>query len=160
MTLMTVRHRRANRQYVAMTDEEVWSFLDSKDRVFVAFPGDDGYPHVTPMWFCLLNGRIYLRTHDYKVKVRLAAAGKACCSIDDGKKYTELRGVSIWGRSRVVTDHPTVRRIAEAMDARYASVQWKETEMPRSWVTERKRERRAYIEIVPERISSWDNRKV
>jgi hypothetical protein len=32
--------------------------------------------------------------------------------------------------------------------------------MPRWWVTERKKERRAYIEIIPERISSWDNTKL
>ena len=160
MTLTSPRHRRANRQYVAMTDDEVWSFLDSRDRIFVAFSAEDGYPHVTPMWFCVLDRRIYLRTHDYKVKVKLAHFGKACCSIDDGGSYRELRGVAIWGRSRVVTEEATIRRISSAMNERYASVQWKESEMPGAWVEERRRERRAYIEIVPERISSWDNSKV
>lgn len=158
--MTTLRHRRANRQYVAMTDDEVWSFLDSKDKLFVAFPTQSGFPHVTPMWFCVLDKKIYLRTQDYKVKVRLAGSGKACCSIDDGKRYKELRGVTIWGRSRVVTQEVIIKKISDAMNTRYRLEQWKESEMPRAWVAERKREMRAYIEIVPEKVSSWDNRKV
>lgn len=143
-----------------MTDDEVWSFLESKDRLFVAFPTESGYPHVTPMWFCVLDRKIYLRTQDYKVKVRLAGFGKACCSIDDGRLYRELRGVTIWGRSKVIKDRTMVKRISDAMDSRYRLEQWKESEMPRAWVEERRREARAFIEILPERISSWDNRKV
>jgi len=160
LTLATVRFRRANRQYVQMTEREVWSFLTSKDRIFVAFSSRSGFPHVTPMWFCVLDGRIYLRTQDYKVKVRLAGLGKACCSIDEGKKYRELRGVTIWGQSRVVTEKALIERVSDSMDARYGSLQWKESEMPRAWVAERRLERRTFIEIAPTRISSWDNRKV
>jgi len=158
--LMVYRHRRANRQYVAMTDEEVWSFLDSKDRIYVAFPTESGFPHLTPMWFCVLDRRIYLRTQDYKVKVKLAGYGRACCSIDDGKRYRELRGVTIWGKSRIVTERGMIRRVSDAISDRYRLEQWKESEMPKRWVAERKRERRAYIEITPERMASWDNRKV
>jgi nitroimidazol reductase NimA-like FMN-containing flavoprotein (pyridoxamine 5'-phosphate oxidase superfamily) len=157
---MAYRHRRANRQYVAMTDEEVWNFLSSKDRIYVAFPTESGYPHVTPMWFCVIDKRLYLRTQDYKVKVKLAGYGKACCSIDDGKRYKELRGVTIWGRSRVVTEGDLIQRISGVISARYKLEQWKESEMPKSWVAERKRERRTYIEITPEKMASWDNRKV
>lgn len=143
-----------------MTEGEVWRFLASQDRIFVAFPSSSGFPHVTPMWFCVLDDRIYLRTQDYKVKVRLAGLGKACCSIDEGKAYRELRGVSVWGSSRVVTEKALIRKVSDAMDARYMSLQWRESEMPRKWVAERKLEHRAYIEITPEKISSWDNRKV
>ena len=160
LTLSSIRFRRANTQYVAMTEGEVWRFLASKDRIFVAFATRRGFPHVTPMWFCVLDGRIYLRTQDYKVKVRLARVGKVCCSIDEGKRYRELRGVTIWGRSRVVTENALIRSASRAMDARYRSLQWKESEMPQKWVADRKLERRAYIEIIPEKISSWDNRKV
>ena len=45
---------------------------------------ENGYPHVTPMRFCVLNEKIYLRTQDYKTKVRLARPGKACCALDRG----------------------------------------------------------------------------
>jgi hypothetical protein len=32
--------------------------------------------------------------------------------------------------------------------------------MPKDWVKERRKEKRALIEFVPEKVDSWDNRKV
>ena len=61
---MPYTHRRANRQYVRMTDDEVWKFLETRDRLFVAFTMTDGYPHVTPYWFCVIEGKIYLRPQE------------------------------------------------------------------------------------------------
>jgi nitroimidazol reductase NimA-like FMN-containing flavoprotein (pyridoxamine 5'-phosphate oxidase superfamily) len=154
------RYRRANRQYVAMSRDEVWQFLRSQRRVYLGFSMDDGYPHVTPIWFVIEDETVYMRAQDYKVKVGLAAKGKACVVIDDGDKYRELRGVVMWGRSRLVDDERTIERITELFDAKYSDRQWKAEEMPEGWVRERIGERRAYIEFVPEKVDSWDNRKV
>ncbi len=159
-TLMVYKHNRANRQYEAMTDDEVWRFLFPKEKIFVAFPMKNGFPHVSPVWFCLLDKKIYIRTHDYKVKTALARTGKACCSVDDGETYRELRGVIIWGRSRIVFEEDLVERIEKVLKVKYRTQQWKASQMPKWWVQERKAEKRAYIEITPEKISSWDNRKV
>ena len=158
MTIL--RHVRANRQYVAIPDSEVWRFIDSREKLYVAFPMEDGYPHVTPVWFCVLNKRLYLRTHDYKVKTKLARAGKACCTLDDGRRYRELKGVVIWGRSRVVEEKELTDRIEKIMRMKYREQQWKAAEMPPRWVEGRKAEKRAYVEIVPKKISSWDNSRI
>jgi nitroimidazol reductase NimA-like FMN-containing flavoprotein (pyridoxamine 5'-phosphate oxidase superfamily) len=155
-----VTYRRANRQYVAMSEDEVWRFLDSQTKIYAGFPMEDGYPHVSPIWFCVEKGKIYLRTHDYKVKAKLARSGRACCVADDGFRYRELRGVIVWGRSRVITDERTIKRINRILDRKYEKQQWKPSEMPPGWVAERRRERRAFIEVTPERIDSWDNSKV
>jgi nitroimidazol reductase NimA-like FMN-containing flavoprotein (pyridoxamine 5'-phosphate oxidase superfamily) len=145
---------------VAIPDAEVWQFIDSREKLYVAFTMEDGYPHVTPVWFCVLNKRLYLRTHDYKVKTKLARAGKACCTLDDGRRYKELRGVVIWGRSRVVTEKELTDRIEKIMSMKYREQQWRAAEMPPRWVQERKAEKRAYVEIVPTKISSWDNSRI
>lgn len=155
-----ISYRRANRQYVAMTEKEAWDFLGSQAKVFAAFPMEDGFPHVSPVWFCVLDGKVYLRTHDYKVKTVLARTGKACCSIDVGESYRELKGVIVWGSSRVVTDAALIARIERLMEEKYKNRQWRPSEMPDPWVKEREREKRAFIEISPLRISSWDNSKV
>jgi nitroimidazol reductase NimA-like FMN-containing flavoprotein (pyridoxamine 5'-phosphate oxidase superfamily) len=151
---------RANRQYTPIPDSEIWRFVDSREKLYVAFPMEDGYPHVTPVWFCILDRKLYIRTQNYKVKVRLARSGKVCCTLDEGRTYKELRGVVIWGRCRLVTEPKLVDRIEKVMGMKYREQQWKASEMPASWVAERKAERRAYVEIVPERISSWDNSKI
>ncbi len=153
-------HRSANRQYAAIPDDEVWRFIDSREKVYVAFPMENGYPHVTPIWFCVLDKKLYLRTQDYKVKTRLAKAGKACCTLDDGSRYVELRGVVIWGKSRLVLEEGLVDRIEKTMRVKYKDQQWKASEMPYWWVKERRAESRSYIEIVPTKISSWDNSRI
>jgi nitroimidazol reductase NimA-like FMN-containing flavoprotein (pyridoxamine 5'-phosphate oxidase superfamily) len=155
-----VTYRRANRQYVAMSEEEVWRFLESQTKIYAGFPMKSGYPHVSPIWFCVNDRKIYLRTHDYKTKARLARTGRACCVADDGFHYRELRGVIVWGRSRVMSDPKEIARINAILDRKYEPQQWKPSEMPRAWVEERRKERRAFIEVDPERIDSWDNSKV
>ncbi len=112
------------------------------------------------MWFCVENKKIYMRTHDYKVKTRLAGKGKACCVIDEGYKYRELRGVIVWGHSRVIRDASVKSRINAILDKKYLKQQWKPSEMPSRWVAARRTESRAFIEVVPEKIASWDNSKV
>lgn len=42
MTLLV--HRKANRQYEAIPDDEVWQFTDSKEKIYVAFPMENSYP--------------------------------------------------------------------------------------------------------------------
>jgi hypothetical protein len=155
-----VHYRRANRQYLAMPRRRIWQFVDSGEKLYVAFPMNDGYPHVSPVWFCVLNRRIYIRTQDYKVKARLANSGKACCALDDGTRYRELRGVIIWGRCRVVAEQGLMDRIERTMRMKYRKQQWTSSEMPARWVRERKAEKRAYIEIIPLRVSSWDNSRI
>ena len=155
-----VIYRRANLQYVAMSREEVWRFLESQRRVYLGFAMDNGYPHVTPIWFVTIDERVYMRAQDYKVKVGLAAKGKACVVIDDGDKYRELRGAVMWGRSKLVTDHELIARLTELFEVKYSERQWKADEMPPDWVKERLKEKRAFIEFVPEKVDSWDNGKL
>jgi nitroimidazol reductase NimA-like FMN-containing flavoprotein (pyridoxamine 5'-phosphate oxidase superfamily) len=155
-----VLYRRANRQYVAMSRKEVWRFLRTQRRVYLGFTMVSGYPHVTPIWFVVAGEKVYMRAQDYKVKVGLAAKGKACVVIDDGDKYRELRGVVMWGRSRIVFERKLVGRVAEAFEAKYSEHQWKAEDMPEEWVKERAKEKRAYIEFIPEKVDSWDNGKL
>ncbi|HVC27880.1 MAG TPA: pyridoxamine 5'-phosphate oxidase family protein [Nitrososphaerales archaeon] len=153
-------YRRANRQYVAMSRREVWRFLESQHRVYLGFAMENGYPHVTPIWFVVVGERVYMRAQDYKVKVGLAAKGKACVVIDDGDKYRELRGAVMWGRSRLVSEKKLIAKLTELFETKYAERQWKADEMPADWVKQRRKERRALIEFVPEKVDSWDNSKV
>jgi predicted FMN-binding regulatory protein PaiB len=155
-----VVYRRANRQYVAMSEDEVWRFLESQNKVYAGFTMKDGYPHVSPIWFCIEDRKIYLRTHDYKTKTELARTGKACVATDDGFLYKELRGIIVWGKSRIITDDRLIRHINEMLDRKYERQQWRPSDMPRAWVAERRNEKRAFIEVTPERIDSWDNSKL
>ena len=54
----------------------------------------------------------------------------------------------------------SIAKLTELFEEKYSERQWKADEMPKDWVRERNKEKRAFIEFVPEKVDSWDNRKV
>lgn len=156
-----ISYRRANRQYLPMTEEEVWRYLESRQgAMFVAFVREDGYPHLTPVWFVAVDRKLYFSGKSYKAKMRLADSAKVCCSWEDGFRYTELRGVALWGRSRVVDDPAVIERVKALLKAKNAGRAYEQSEVPGDWARERRSESTTIVEIQPERVSSWDNRKL
>jgi nitroimidazol reductase NimA-like FMN-containing flavoprotein (pyridoxamine 5'-phosphate oxidase superfamily) len=155
-----ITYRRVNRQYIAMTEDEVWDLIASQRVMFVAFVREDGYPHVTPVWFVPLDHKIYFKGSNYKVKFRLANTGKACCAWETGGAYREMQGAVLWGRSRVVEEPELVATVNRLLADRYAGFSWNPAEVPAAWAETQRTELKTVVEIIPERISSWDNRKL
>src|SRR6202167_5594470 len=151
---------RANRQYVAMTSDEVWQFVDSQKVMHVALAGEDGYPHVTPVWHVSIDRVVYFRATSNKVKAKLADDAKVCCALDDGEGFTELRGVIIRGHARVLTDHKLLRRCSELIDVKYTGLRSRDLGVPDRWLAARDAESSSMIAVTPVRISSWDNSKL
>ncbi len=143
-----------------MSDDEVWRYLTEHDLMFVAFVREDGYPHVTPIWYVADGRRVYFKASRYKVKVRLAETSKVCCAWESGETYPELRGVVLWGRSRIVLDDPMMSHVNGLMAAKYAGRSWDPANVPESWARVQRTEAKSIVEITPERISSWDNSKL
>lgn len=157
---MTVTYRRINRQYIAMTEAEVWAFIDSQRVMFVAFVREDGYPHVTPVWFVPFDRKIYFKGSSYKVKIRLAETGRACCAWEQGGSYQQMRGVVLWGQARTVHEVELVATANRLLAERYAGLSWDPARVPADWAQTQRTEAKTIVEIVPERISSWDNGKL
>jgi nitroimidazol reductase NimA-like FMN-containing flavoprotein (pyridoxamine 5'-phosphate oxidase superfamily) len=151
---------RANRQYVAMTSDEVWQFINSQKVMYVAFASEDGYPHVTPVWHISIDRVVYFRATSNKVKAKLADNAKVCCALADGEGFTELRGVVIRGRARVLTDAALIQRCRDLIDAKYAGLRSRDLGVPDRWLAARDAESSSMIEVAPVRISSWDNSKL
>jgi nitroimidazol reductase NimA-like FMN-containing flavoprotein (pyridoxamine 5'-phosphate oxidase superfamily) len=151
---------RANRQYVAMTPDEVWQFVDSQKVMRVAFSDQNGYPHVTPVWHVSIDRVVYFRATSNKVKAKLADDAKVCCELDDGEGFTELRGVVIRGHARVLTEPALIRRCSELIDVKYTGLRSRDLGVPDRWLAARDAERSSMIEVTPVRISSWDNSKL
>jgi len=127
--------RPANRQYVAMSEEEVFEFLRQSRVIFVATVKPNGRPHVVPVWFTLIGKKLYFRTQDYKVKVKNIARNPwVACSAHAGDKYVDLRGVMIEGIARIIEDEEESRRLQQEIIARTKDLRWRAEEMPREWV--------------------------
>ena len=146
------------RTQIQMSDEEVWAFVEERKSLQVATIGRDGTPHLTTLWFALVEGRIACETFSKAQKiVNLKRDPRISVLLEDGDQYAELRGVSISGRADLYDDPDEVHPYAMAVMRR------NQPEIPADKVDEAARvlaSKRTAVVVVPERIVSWDHRKL
>jgi len=139
------------RDQLRLTDSELATFLADSRTLRIATVGEDGVPHVVPLWFVWHEGAIWLNSLAKSERHGHLRDGKPVgLVIDDGDRYEHLRGVRMSGRPEIVADDNPVRIEAYRMFARkYFGVD----ELPnqRSYET---------VRIVPDEIASWDFRKI
>lgn len=88
-----------------MTDDELWSFIESQKTVQVATIGRDGAPHLVPLWFAIEGDAVVLETFTKSQKIKnLERDPRATLLFEDGDVYNELRGASITGEIELVRD--------------------------------------------------------
>lgn len=142
-----------------MTNQEVWRFLEDHRVMNVATVGEAEMPHNTPIWYLIKSKKIYFRAQPYKKKIlNIKSNPNVSCLVEDGRKYSELRGVSIQGAARIIEEQRVREIINEGLKTRYS----KERDygnMPEQWRAKFLKEKRAIVEVTPKRILSWDNRK-
>jgi len=112
------------RDQVAMTHDEMWSFIESQKTVQVATINRDGTPHLVPLWFAIVDGEIVLETFTKSQKVKnLERDPRLTLLFEAGDRYEELRGVTLYARAELVRevealDQTLSRLAARAGDAR------------------------------------------
>jgi nitroimidazol reductase NimA-like FMN-containing flavoprotein (pyridoxamine 5'-phosphate oxidase superfamily) len=79
---------------LSLSDQGLDEFLMSQRTTRVASTGEDGTPHVVPLWFVWHGGVLYLNsTLGNPTVENLLRTGQAAAVIDDGQTYDSLRGV-------------------------------------------------------------------
>lgn len=147
----------SQRERIRMTDGEAAEFLASERTVQVASIGPDGTPHLVPMWFAVIDGRIAFWTYAKSQKaLNLRRDPRVVCLVEAGDSYGELRGVSITGRADIADDYGTVFDVGAAVYARY---QGDMSHASRQGVESEARKRVA-IFVNPVKTVTWDHRKL
>ena len=147
----------SQRERIRMTDAEVEEFLATERTVQGASIGPDGTPHLVPMWFAVVDGRIVFWTFAKSQKaLNLRRDPRVTCLLEAGESYGELRGVSITGRAEIAEDYETVFDVGAAVYARY---QGDMNHASRAGVEAEARKRVAVF-VNPEKTASWDHRKL
>lgn len=153
------------RELVSMTDDEFWAFIEGQRNVQCATLGRDGWPHLTTLWFAVDERCVILESFSKAQKIRnLERDNRITLLWEDGDRYSELRGASIYGRAelidgaasdadfeRVVHHHVKVlkRNNNEGLDDAVIE------EVVRGMAA-----KKTTILIRPERTLSWDHRKL
>lgn len=152
---MTATQRRGRR--IMMTPGELDAFLAEQRTCRVATVSADGAPHVSALWFLWDGTALWLysvvrsrRWSDLRRDPRVAVA------VDTGEDYGELRGVELSGAVEVVGDVPRTGELCAELDAvetRFARKYFGLDMLPHDG-------RHAWLRLVPEKVVSWDFRKL
>jgi PPOX class probable F420-dependent enzyme len=147
------------RPNIAMTDEEVAGFLERSRTATLASIGADGMPHLVAMWYGLIDGKLYFETKTKSQKARnLFRDRRIVCMVEAGDSYDELRGVSIEGQAVIIEDTTADEYWAAGRSVweRYTGPY---TEEQRPFL-EFMMSKRIVVRIEPERVRTWDHRKM
>ena len=150
------------RDAVRMSDREVADFLEDNLKVQVASIGRDGTPHLTTLFYVVLDGRIAFWTYARSQKIRnLERDDRVSCLVEDGTDYFELRGVSVTGRAEIVRDHDRILEIGSAVAVRMVGAKSMDDlgDFGRSTV-EKQATKRVAVVIHPDHVATWDHRKM
>ena len=150
-----MREQRRGRR-TAMAPEERETFLRGERTCRVASVGGDGSPHVTPLWF-VWDGRSLWLTSIVRSQrwTDLQRDGRVSVIVDTGHDFMELRGVEIKGRAEVVGEVP---RTGEPN----AELEVPERLFADKYAGGRVHHdgRHAWLRVSPEKMVSWDFRKL
>ncbi|WP_028476447.1 PPOX class F420-dependent oxidoreductase [Nocardia sp. CNY236] len=145
------------RAQIVMSETEIADFLQRSRIATLATVGPEGIPHLTAMWYALIDGEIWFETKTKSQKaVNLRRDPRIACMVESGDTYDQLRGVSIEGRAEVVDDPDLLFAVGVSIWERYTGPY---TDQARPMV-EAMLNKRVAVRVVPERMRSWDHRKL
>lgn len=137
---------------ISLTPEELEEYLTTQRTTRVATVDADGTPHVIPLWFVWVDGVVFLNSTLGNVTVdNILESGRATAVVDDGDTYDALRGVVVTARAARADDDPRVPQANQA---------WSDKYMGGNPVPYGAWKNRAWFRLDPERIASWDFRKI
>ena len=142
---------------ITLTEDEIARMLAGIRSMTMASIGPDGQTHLVAMWFAVLDGEIWFETKAKSQKaVNLRRDPRITCLAEDGDVYEELRGVAIEGVAEVSDDPGRLWRVGVAVWERYHGP-YTEAQRP---VVEASLRKRVAVRVRPQRIRSWDHRKL
>ena len=145
------------RSKIAMTDEEVTTFIEQSRIATMATIGPSGSPHLVAMWYAVIDGTIWFETKSKSQKVKnLRRDNRITVSIETGHTYDQLRGISIEGRAEIVDDPAALWPVGISVWERYTGP-YSDDVKP---FVEMMLNNRVAVRVDVDRIRSWDHRKL
>lgn len=153
----------SRRTQIQMTPVEVRSFLEGSKTAVLCSVGPDGVPHPMPMWYALdAAGAVLMTTFAKSQKVlNLRRDPRVSLLVEDGQSYQELRGVVLYGKAEIEPETERVLDVLTQVSSRYAGGggAGAPAEALRQGLLATARKRVA-LRVAPERVVSWDHRKL
>ena len=145
------------RAQIVMSDAEIAEFVNSSRTGTLATIGPNGQPHLTAMWYGVVDGEIWLETKAKSQKaVNLRRDPRVSFLLEDGQTYDTLRGVSFEGVAEIVDDPDAIFRVGVSVWERYTG-SYTDDMKP---AVDQMMHKRIAVRVVARRTRSWDHRKL
>jgi PPOX class probable F420-dependent enzyme len=145
------------RAQIIMSETEITDFVNNSRTGTLATIGPDGQPHLTAMWYGVVDGEIWLETKAKSQKaVNLKRDPRVSFMIEDGDTYDSLRGVSFEGVAEIVDEPDAIFRVGVSVWERYTGPYTDEVKP----AVDMMMNKRVAVRIVGQRTRSWDHRKL
>ena len=148
----------SRRDQIRMNDEERREYLDQSLTIIINSIGRDGVPHPVPMWYAVEDdGAIVMSTYTKSQKIRnLRRDPRVSLLLEDGTADAELRGILMYGVAELVQDVERVADILMVVSSRQGGAELGDLRPQ----LRQSAEKRTGIRIRPDKIVSWDHRKL
>jgi PPOX class probable F420-dependent enzyme len=150
----------SRRDQIKLSDQETRELIDSERIVVVSSLGPRGWPHVMPLWYVPRDGEIWIWTYAKSQKVKnLERDPRATLLIETGVEYQDLRGIQIEAEAELITDIDEIVEYAKEMTVRY-SEGIESVEGDAAAGLHAQAPKRVAIHFHPQRVATWDHRKL
>ncbi len=146
------------RDLIRMTDEEMRHFIEEQKSLQVSCMGPDGWPHLTTLWFAVVDQKIVFETYTRSQKIlNLQRNPNITVLLEDGLVYEELRGVMIKGNAILESEPEDVEKYAKAVMLR------NQPEYGEELLSEAAKQmsfKRTAVIVEPNEVITWDHTKL
>lgn len=150
----------SRRDKIRMTDDELREFIAGSHTIIVNSIGKDGYPHPMPMWFGVEDdGAIVMSTFTKSQKIKnLQRDPRVSLLVEAGTEYNQLRGAVLYGKAELVSEIDEIVEILVLVNSKSIDPDVDPDEVRNA--VRATAPKRTGIRIHPDRIVSWDHRKL
>jgi PPOX class probable F420-dependent enzyme len=146
------------RKLIELTAEERSGFLRDQNTIVLCSIDHRGYPHAVAMWYVVdPDGSVLMTTYAKSQKTcNLERNPKVALMAEAGTTYDTLRGVLIRGHAELIRDAQRCAAVLLRVHQKMGGAVPDGIED----AMQAQARKRVIIRVVPERISSWDHRKL
>lgn len=147
---------------IQLSEEERDRFLETGHTLILSTVRKSGEPFMVPVWYVWRDGAFQVVTFADSSKVlHLRRDPRACCMVEDGEKWIDLRAVVANCDALIIDDAAQVEEIGLALQRKYADFRAESAQAPAATKKHYSRAK-VVLRLVPRagEIRSWHNRKL
>lgn len=146
---------------VRMTEDEIWEYVSNGHTGILITLRRDGYPIGMPIWYAVVDRKIYVNTRGKKL-VRIRHDPRSAFLVETGDRWAELRAVHLTGKAEIIEPSAELRaQISAELERKYAPFRTARAAMPEATASAYRNANNGTVCFTPDaRILNWDNNKL